>query len=841
VKFRCLIATLLSLLFCSLSESQLAMQFSGPTRFLTAHGRRAWVGGYSNDGMEVWAGALQIVSNVHAEFRRAGDETAIAATKIVSRIDVDPSHVSRTYTGPDFSVEEQIWVPLEQPAALLRYEVRSGRSLQVILRFTPSLNLMWPAAIGGQEIRWDSAQSGFLLSEPSNSFAAAVLAPGSPGHDEPLNSARPLPRGDELALALDPKSPQVVIARLRAPQAESSAGLDIEAAQKLLQNFDWQQEAIQHTNQVLSSGIRIETPDPEVNRALDWAAIALDRAWFCNEQLGCAYVGGFGPSRRSRRPQYAWFFAGDGMISLHAALARGDLDRARDELRFIAKYQDAQTGMIWHELSQSAPYLDWRGKYPYMFVQADVTYPYISRVADYVRRSNDRQTLRELWPSVQKAFAYGRSLIADDGLPRIPAGKLGANEQEPHSDELDLSASWVKACGDYAHLAELMGDPQAAQTAHQQAEKARASFTRRYWDTQQNLPIQAYSRSGQPVPARGIAAIGALNQQLFSPAQVNRVLDSIASWRFQSDWGTRNFAIGDPGYDPTAYAHGSVWALATAEVAEGYWSAHRPDIAWGIWRKLVPWSSLDSPGHMHEVLAGDFYQPQEESVPEQTWSSAAFLSTVLQGLFGLQINAENNTVTLAPHLPPEWDHAILTDVKVGNRNLTFSLQQTLGQWSVHIETPNAPLHLRLDPQIPLGARLESATACGRRSTVRLEPHAEDEHAFLDLIVPQGSCDVSIAYRGGIAISMPQPHPLLGNPSTGVELTSVRLGKDTLQMDLDVTPNGENRFWIRSQKPVLSATTASVKKTGPNLYEVDLAPNGKTATYKHRQISVKLMP
>ncbi|HKU27853.1 MAG TPA: hypothetical protein VJQ54_20445, partial [Candidatus Sulfotelmatobacter sp.] len=771
--------------------------------------------------MEVWTGALQIASNLHVEFRRSGDETAIEGIKIVSRIDVDPSHLSRTYTGPDFSVEEQIWVPIEQPAALFRYEIRSRRPVQVILKFTPSLNLMWPAAIGGQEMRWDPAQSGYLLSEPSHSVAAAVLVPGSPGHDEPLNSARPLPSGDELSVALDPKSPQVLIARLQPSQQKSEAGLDMDAAQKLLQSTDWQKASVQHTAEVFSSGIRIETPDADVNRALDWAAIALDEAWFCNEQLGCAYVGGYGPSRRGRRPQYAWYFAGDGMISMHAALARGDLDRARDELRFIAKYQDAQTGMIWHELSQSAPYLDWRGKYPYMFVHADVTYPYISSVADYVRRSDDRHTLHELWPSVQKAFGYGRSLIAEDGLPRIPTGKLGGNEQESHSDEIDLSASWVKACADYAHLAELMDDSQAAQSAHEQAEKARSSFTGRYWDAQQNLPIQAYSRSGKPEPERGIGAIGALNEQLFSPAQGDRVLDTIASWRFQSDWGTRNFAIGDPAYDPTAYAHGSVWALASSEVAEGYWSEHRPDIAWGIWRKLVPWSTLDSPGHMHEVLEGDLYQPQEESVPEQTWSSASFLSSVLQGLFGLDINAENKTVTLAPHLPPEWDHATLTGLKIGNNLLSFSLRQTLGQFSLHIETPDGPLHLRLNPEIPLGAQLESASACGRHASVRIEPNSEDEHALLDLAVSQGSCDVSITYQGGVVISMPPPHPSLGNSSTSAELTSVRRAKDTLRLDLDLIPDIENKIFIHTQERVVSATPAKLNKSGENLYELTM--------------------
>src|SRR5215469_9901866 len=37
------------------SASRLEEQFSEPTRFLAAHGRRAWAGGYANAGLEVWA------------------------------------------------------------------------------------------------------------------------------------------------------------------------------------------------------------------------------------------------------------------------------------------------------------------------------------------------------------------------------------------------------------------------------------------------------------------------------------------------------------------------------------------------------------------------------------------------------------------------------------------------------------------------------------------------------------------------------------------------------------------------------------------------------------------
>ena len=819
------------------AQSQLAMHFSDATRFLVAHGRRAWVGGYANAGLEVWAGALQIATDVHAEFRRAGDVTVINGGKIVSKIDVDPSHVSRTYTGPDFSVEEQIWVPLNQPAALFRYSIRSLHPIQVILKFRPSLNLMWPAAIGGQEIRWDAAESGYFLSEPAQQFSAVVLVAAAIEHDEPLNSTRPIPQSDELAIALDPKSPQVLFARTRVQHVGSSAGLDLDAVRGLLQSSAWQQESIQHYDAILSSALQIETPDADVNRALAWAAIALDQDWVCSDELGCAYIAGLGPSRRNRRPQYAWFFAGDGMIALQAALAIGDLEHAREEIRFIARYQDSKTGMIWHELSQSAPYLDWRGKYPYMFVHADLTSPYISTIADYVRTSNDRAFLRELWPSVQKAFEFSQSLIATDGLPRIPAGKQGADEQEPHSDELSLSASWVKACEDYAHLAALMGQLETAYDAQQRAQKARASFIGRYWDAQQDLPIQAYSRTGEPVQDHGLGAIAALNQHLFNRVQTEHVLDAIASWRFQSDWGTRSIPVGEPGFDPTSYAHGSVWAVGTAEVAAAYWAAHRPNVAWDVWRKLVPWSTLDSAGHMHEVLAGDTYQPQLESVPEQSWSSTAFLSTAVRGLFGLNADLEEGTLTVAPHLPAGWDHASINHVQMGNAKLSLAFEQSTDRLSVHIQVDVGPVHLRLEPELPFGARLHSATVCGRRRRVRVEAHEEDEHAVLDLVIPQGSCDVLINYRDGVAIIMPDSHPSFGNVSTGPELTSVALDGNQLHLGLDIVPSRENNIRIRTARPIASATSVKVQKVAEDVYELVIPATENVSTYKHLQASL----
>ncbi|HEX8917023.1 MAG TPA: hypothetical protein VF898_00830, partial [Chloroflexota bacterium] len=326
--------------------------------------------------MEAWAGPLQIADGIRPEFRRSHDVQPIQGVKILSGISADPTHVVRTYIGPDFVVNEEMWVPLEEKVIVVRYRVRSLDPPSITVRFHPSLNLMWPAALGGQDVHWDGKHSAYIMTDAARQFAAVVMAPNAASHDEPLNYTAYDPAQDELGISLGPNSPAILFAEVD-PKPEPAGTWDavISPLEKILAtNFTVGNE--QHAIKVRSDSLEIETPDSSLNNALAWAEVALDQDWFCNDKLGCGFVAGYGPSRRGRRPQYAWYFAGDGLVSMHAALAIGNLDRAREELRFIANYQDQQSGMIWHELSQSAPYLDWRGKYPYMFVHADVTYPY---------------------------------------------------------------------------------------------------------------------------------------------------------------------------------------------------------------------------------------------------------------------------------------------------------------------------------------------------------------------------------------------------------------------------------------------------------------------------------
>jgi len=808
-----------------------------PARFVAVHGRRSAIFGYSEHGLEIWAYPLQVVDSFGVAFRKQDGTTEIDGGAVLRRIEYTPEAVTRVYVGPDFAVREKLFVPLDAPGAIVSYEVDGAAPLDIIVRFNPVLNLMWPGGIGGQEAAWNAAASGYLLSEPLHRYTALVSSPDIIAHDETPNATRRANSSPGVAFTIRAGSghaAQVVIAvGLR---GEDPAVM----AKELLRSREaLEKTAAEHYDDVLNRGLQIETSDPDVNRALQWSQIALEQAWVCNLDLGCGQVAGYGPSRKARRPQYDWFFAGDGMVATRALLAAGRHERARAELEFILKYQDRKTGMIWHELSQSAGAMEWR-KYPYMFVHVDLSYDFLDTVAEYYSVTGDLEFVKKNWNALESAYRYCKSLLdPKDGLPRIPGDKQGFNEQDPLSDELTLSASWVAASQAFATLAAAAGRQAAARAALNESQRARQSVQTRYWDERRHFWISGHTRAGAPVMDRDIRPASVVQDSLFSAEQRSSVLNELASADFQTDWGTRGKAASDPTYDPNLYSSGSVWALATGTVARAFWAEHRPATAFPIWRALVPWSTLDSLGHMHELMAGDFYHEEVESVPEQTWSSASFLTTAVHGLLGLRVDEAGRHLQFTPHLPPGWNKVTLRRVRVGSSEVALDLVQSSGEMTLHIRNDGAPVKMSFDPELPLGATVRSAHIGGREIAATLAQHPQDTHAHTELNLPRGDVELSLFYNGGVAIVPLIPRPVIGSRSRAMKVVSTSLNDRVYTIELDHLAAESASFELRTPWKVDAVNGARFESVAPASYrlEIDAAPSKEPDAYQRSKVIV----
>ncbi|MDQ6634640.1 MAG: hypothetical protein M3Z10_07760, partial [Gemmatimonadota bacterium] len=435
--------------------------------------------------------------------------------------------------------------------------------------------------------------------------------------------------------------------------------------------------------------------------------VTLEQAWVCNPQLGCGLVAGYGPSRGARRPQYAWFFAGDGLVTVDALLREGAYGRVRDELAFIMRYQNKRTGAIWHEMSQSAGFLDWAGSYPYMFVHVDISFDFLRTLRDYVQTTGDVGFVNDHWNSIRAAYDYCRSTIPPGGtLPYIPPGKQGGDEQDPQRDELALSLAWVDAAESFAVLARLTSHGELATAATRASALARRAIRPIYHERARNRWVSGHLRSGAPVEGLTSSLIALLHHGLLSESEQRALLDTLANPTLRAPWGIRSTAIDNPLYDPDSYARGSVWALGTANAAMAFYEAGRPEVATALWHDLVPWFGLDAPGHVHEVLRGDVFAPERESVPDQTWSSAAFLSTAVSGLLGIHVDGGKRELRFAPRMPPEWDSVRVRGLALGASSVSLAMKSSHNVVELEVDNSGPALTLRFRPGLATGTRVD---------------------------------------------------------------------------------------------------------------------------------------
>ena len=805
----------------------------GPVRFVAVHGRRAAILGYPNNGLEIWAWPFQILRGYRIGILPHGAATEIDGNLLLRRIEYRPDTVTRIYIGSDFVLRETLFVPLDLSGAIITYKVEGRGHVDITVRFAPVLDLMWPASLGGQSTAWNEAVSGYVISDATGSATATISSPDVISHDSTENSA--IHQGEGLAFTIRPNASARVFIGLN--QTHDPAGL---VKQLAADETALERQAATHYVDLLENALQIETPDEEVNRALAWSEIALDQAWVCDPDLGCGSVAGYGPSRNARRPQYAWFFAGDGLIAMDGLVTAGEYERARAELEFILKYQDRKTGMIWHELSQSAAHIDWAGKYPYMFVHVDITFQFLSALTRYVRTTGDIDFAKQHWSAIEAAYRYCQSVVDPaTSLPRIPPDKEGGNEQDRESDELSLSAAWVEASSAFARLAEWTGHSEDAARANLAIEPARKSIAARYWDSRRQFWIDGHTIAGNEKFDEGSQPSGLISEHVFSPQQNGVLLDKIASSKFQTDWGSRGISSSSAAFDPDSYAKGSVFALSTAGIAETFWVEHRPVTALPIWTSIVPWTRLDALGHIHEVLAGDSYRQQTESVPEQTWSSAGFISAAANGLLGLHIDSVSNQIAFSPHLPTDWREITVRNVRMQHSAFDLHMQRSDDSIDLTVTNRARPASFVFDPQIPLGARLLGAQCDNHRLPASIERNAQDEHARLAFRAEQGTVRCSIRFQGGVEVIPLQVIPHLGDRSIGIKITSVELRGQSLIIEADVN-GARTSFDIETGWKSASVDGGTIRRIARNLYRVDFGSDEMAPDffgYTHRRAVV----
>jgi glycogen debranching enzyme len=781
--------------FFPLGDSPLAL--TGPSRpgmFMSAVGRKAIAMGTEDGSLELWSWPIKWLHDFELLFKVPKYTAPIPGRSVAHSVTQRPEGITIEYAHEQFTVRQHIFVPLNDPAIIMLLEVDAIRPIDIVVRFAADIHYAWPAGLGGQYLVWEQNARAFLFSEGKSAVNAFL---GSPAVTE---------ASDVLAHMLAAERPQLVLGvgsgveRYTAPRLGEPPGrnVNIHAAyipivmaggqmprdqalalyRKLSAPGAAEQEwkrRVAHADSLRDTMLSLTSPDPMLNKAVEYAKVNLDESMVCNPDLGCGLVAGYGLSGgASDRPGFGWFFGGDAAINSFAMSGIGQAALVREGvLRFFAKYQRAD-GKITHEISQGAGHVDWFS-YPYPYYHGDTTPFWILAAGEYWLQTGDTETIRALWPNLKRAWEWSRATdVNGDGLMENPSAGAGALEvgdlQIGILSDVYLSGVWVSSLDRLSRMAQAMGEPAVSDAALAIRAKALKTMEAKLWMPAVKQYAFALLQDGTVNDNLTSWPATAMAFDALDPASGAEMAARLASSTIMTDWGARPLGAASTLFDPLHYNNGAVWPFVTGFVSLGQYRYHNAPAGFFALQAIARTGFDQALGRNPELFSGRLYKPLDTAVPQQFFATSMVLTPLIRGLLGISVDMPNRRVTIAPHLPPDWDWVDVNNVPVGSGRLSISLKRTAGRIMASVRRTGdaTPLEILFSPALPLGAKVTSG---GTTAETPGDLHATVTAKVMD------TTELSVSYTGGWSIVPPAMPAKIGHRSEAPRIISERLGAD----------------------------------------------------------------
>ncbi|HXH06886.1 MAG TPA: glycosyl hydrolase family 65 protein [Vicinamibacterales bacterium] len=778
-----------------------------PARYLEASGRRAALLGREDGSFEAWVYPLKVLHDFTLAFGTPAYAEPIPGAALAAWVEARPESALVRYAHAAFTADAVWLVPHEEPGALVLLDIETSVPLEITVRFHIDLKPMWPAALGGQYSYWDKATRAFVAGEASRRHWAvigsplALEPPEQPAHNLPdaPSQFRIRVTPDEAASGLVPIALAAGAGSLEAVRGLYARLLD--SAERLYRDTE------AHYARLRRERTAIDTPDDRMDLAFEWAKVALDKGLVCNPDLGCGLIAGLGPSGRTERPGFGWFFGGDAFINAWAITAYGDFETVRRALDFLRERQRAD-GKMMHELSQGAAYIRWFEEYPYAYYHAETTPLYLVALRDYVRASGDVELARRFLSSIERAFTYCLSTDEDgDGLmdntrAGLAAVETGSLRRADVLTDVYLAAAWTDGAAAAAELFALTDHPLAtrAQEAHA---RARAALDRRFADDDAQAIRFAVLRDGQGRLEPTVWPAFGLWRGLFDrrrPAVIG-TLDRLAGAGIGTDWGARMLSRESALYEPLSYNNGAVWPFLSGFAALALYAAGREPAARAYLEGTAALTFLDARGFVPELLSGDRLHAVDAAVPHQLFSSAGFLSAFVRGLLGLReppATEADAALRLEPALPPSWNALSIERLRWRDAVIDVRLAREADAVEVSVTHRGTPRPVVVRLVSPPGGEVETRE-------LRFDP--------------RGAATRRVRVRPGIEIDPVAPPFRTGDPSSRLRVIETRLDGTRYTARLQGLAGRRYRVRLRVPFAIESADGGTIEGTRGGWTEV----------------------
>jgi glycogen debranching enzyme len=772
-----------------------------PWEFLPITGMRAGLLGNESGQMEAWVYPLKILREFHLEFHTEGRN--IPAAALARTITVRPESSTIVYAGDTFEVRETFFVPVDQQGALIFLDVETEQPFEIEAVFHRDFQLEWPAALGATYLNWETEQRVFSFGEEQHKFVALVGSPTAvePQQEYQTNYSEVRESSFRLGVTAKGKERKLIVI---AGSMDGRAAAEKTYGHLSADYADLLKESAEYYRDYLAETVTLELPDGELQRAYDWSRVSMLQGMVTNPFLGTGLLAGYRGSGETQRPGFAWFFGRDSFWTSLALNAAGDFSNARKALEFISKFQRGD-GKVPHEISQGANIVDWFKGYPYAYASADATPLYIIAVNDYVVESGDLAFAKEQWESLQKAYQFLKSTYDERGLPQnfgVGHGWVEGGPLLPVKTEYYQSGLGAEALRALSNLAQVTGREEMSKALAKEFEKQRALVNENFWITDKRRFAFALDKNDKQVDEPSVLATVPMWFGLPSEADAVSMLEHLADTDQETDWGMRIISNRSPRFSGGGYHYGSVWPLFTGWASVAEYRYHQTFPAYANLRANALMALDGSLGHVTEVLSGDYYQPLATSSPHQMWSAAMVVSPILRGMLGLETDAIHHRVKLAPHVPADWTHFSLGNVRVGNNILAVKYTKTNEgiMLEAGVTSGNEACTIEFRPAISPRARVQTVDLNGKAPPFQIETHGNDQHVVVQFQAGAGTHSLRIRLLDEFELSEQSSLPALGGTTRGLRVVSETWSALRDQLTLEVSGAAGSEYVLRTWNP-----------------------------------------
>ena len=772
-----------------------------PWEFLCSVGTRAGIFGNESGRVEAWTYPLKLFREFHLLIHT--ESRALPAESLVRAITVRPESTTITYAGDTFSIRETFFVPVDEPGVIITFEIETEKPLELEASFVRDFQLEWPAALGATYESWDPALHAFYLGEEQKKYSALIGSPtADDAHEEfQTNYSESQESSFRLGAVSKGRETRVIVAagsvlgRAEAEKTYRHLTNDYASLLKI---------AAGYYRNYLAKTVSVELPDKQLQQAYDWSRISMVQGLVTNPYLGTGLVAGYRTSGTSQRPGFAWFFGRDSFWTSFGLNSTGDFKTSRLALEFISKYQ-REDGKIPHEIAQGANFVDWFQDYPYPYASADATPLYIIAVNDYVTESGDVAFAKEKWDRLQKAYAFLKSTYDERGLPRnfgvghgwVEGGPLLPVETEFY--QVGLGAEALRA---FSNLALLTAQEDLSKTLLQEFKKQRELLHGDFWIEDKKRFAIALDTKGQRVDEPSVLATVPMWFELLEVAKAPSMIHQLADSDHQTDWGMRIISNRSPLFSGGGYHYGSVWPLFTGWASVAEYRYHETFPAYANLRANALLALDGSPGHVTEVLSGDYYQALSTSSPHQIWSASMVVSPLLRGLFGLAPDATKKTLHFTPHLPADWTSYKISNLRVGDAVLTLSYHKTLTDMTLEVTRTGGGCELDYNPALANSALDVRLDINGRETAYDSMNAPEHSHLKIKFALKEGKNIIRLRTSREFGLTYNPVLPDLGGGSGGLRILSSTLEAGSILQEWTVSGRAGATYEMNVWNPAL---------------------------------------